>query len=324
MTMKKYGIFIFAFSLIFQLAADNKTFREENLSFKSDGYELPGTLLMPDAKAPFPLVILVHGSGPNDRNETIFGNTPFKDIAVGLAERGVASYRYDKRTLVYGNKFSQMQNPTVYDETINDAVAAAEFFKNNPDISKIYILGHSLGGTLIPRIDSKCGIAAGYIILAGATRPLEDLILEQTEYIFENDKATNPAIKQLKLTAVKNIVQNIRTLTPDSKKYPGELMGAPASYWLDLKGYEPAKEAKNIAKPLLILQGMRDYQVTIKDFDIWKSELAGKSNVGFRLYPGLNHLFIRGIGKSTPAEYLIKGHVADEVIDDIASFVSEN
>jgi len=322
--MKKSAIFLILFFMVIRLPAENKGFREELLPFKSDGYELPGTFLMPEVKAPFPLVIFVHGSGPHDRNEMILGNTPFKDIAVGLAERGVASYRYDKRTLVYGGRFSKMQNPTVYDETINDAVAAAELFKNNPDISQIYILGHSLGGTLIPRIDPKCGSAAGYIILAGAARPLEDLILEQSEYILENDNVTNPAIKQVKLAAVKNIVQNIRTLTPESKKYPGELMGTPASYWLDLKGYEPAKEAKKITKPVLVLQGMRDYQVTLKDFEIWKKELAGKLNVNFKLYPGLNHLFIHGAGKSLPAEYQKKGRVSDEVIDDIALFVKKN
>lgn len=314
--MRNFFIFIFLILTALQLKAEAIKFQGQELSFKSDGPEMQGTLLLPEGTGPFPLVILVHGSGPNNRNETVLANTPFKDIAEGLAEKGVASFRYDKRRLS-----PEMKKLTVYDETINDAVAASELFKSNLKISKIYILGHSLGGMLIPRIASKCKTASGYIILAGAARPMEDLILEQTEYILGNDKSVSQDTKQLQMTIIKNIVQNIKTLTPDSKKMTGELMGCPASYWLDLQGYEPAKEAKKITKPILILQGMRDYQVTMKDFEIWRKELAGNANVEFKTYMGLNHLFIYGTGKSLPEEYMKKGRVADEVIADIASFV---
>lgn len=317
--MKNFLLFIFLIFTALRLQAEERKSLEQELSFKSDGPELHGTLLLPEGTGPFPLVVLVHGSGPHDRNETVFANTTFKDIAEGLAEKGVASYRYDKRRLS-----PEMKKITVYDETINDAVAAADLFKSDSRISKIYILGHSLGGMLIPRIASKSETAAGYIILAGAARPLEDLILEQTEYILGNDKSVSQDCKQLQMTIIKNMAQNIKELTPDSKKMTGELMGAPASYWLDLKGYEPAKEARRIAKPVLVLQGIRDYQVTMADFDIWRKELAGKANAEFKSYVGLNHLFIYGIGKSLPAEYMKKGRVADEVIADIASFVKSH
>ncbi len=314
--MKIFFLFIFLVLASLRIsAADGKSPCQE-LSLKSDGPELHGTLLLPEGDGLFPLVVLVHGSGPHDRDETVFANTPFKDIAEGLAEKGVASFRYDKRRLSL-----KMKKLTVYDETINDAVAAANLFRNDPRITKIYILGHSLGGMLIPRIASKSNTASGYIILAGVARPYEDIFIEQTEYLLENNKALPPAQKKINIALTKQKVQNIKALGPESIKNEWVFFGYPVSYWLDSKGYEPAEEAKKIAKPILILQGGRDYQVTMADFEIWKKELAGKTNVEFKLYFGLNHLFIYGTGKSLPAEYMKKGRVSDEVIADIVLFV---
>ncbi len=174
---------------------------------------------------------------------------------------------------------------------------------------------------LIPRIASKSETAEGYIILAGVARPYEDIFIEQTEYLLGDNKALTPTQKEINIALTKQMVQNIKALKPDSIKNEWIFFGCPVSYWLDLKGYEPAKEARKITKPVLVLQGMRDYQVTMKDFAIWRKELAGKANAEFKSYVGLNHLFIYGTGKSLPAEYMKKGRVADEVISDIASFV---
>ena len=98
-------------------------------------------------------------------------------------------------------------------------------------------------------------------------------------------------------------------------------MGTPAAYWLDLKGYDPSAHAKKLGIPMLILQGERDYQVTMKDFALWKAAVGSNKGVVMKTYPALNHLFVAGEGKSLPAEYSKPGHVAPEVVEDIAKFV---
>ncbi len=164
---------------------DQLAFTEQNVSFGSDPWKLPATLTIPNGAGPFPAVLLVHGSGPNDRDETYGPNKPFKDIAWGLASRGIVVLRYEKRTKQYPEEFAKIQNFTVQDETIADAEAGVNFLYASSvvDHSKIFVLGHSLGGMLAPRIALQNNHIKGLIIMAGPTRHLEDLILEQSRYL---------------------------------------------------------------------------------------------------------------------------------------------
>jgi dienelactone hydrolase len=305
--------------------ADQNSFTETDVEFGKQGWKLPGTLSIPKGDGPFPAVILVHGSGPNDRDESVGANKPFKDLAWGLASKNIAVLRYDKRTKVYGKKMaSQKDTPlTVYEECIEDAVYAAELLLRTEKIDqeKIFILGHSLGGTLIPRIAPLESHCAGFIIMAGATRPIEDLYIEQVTYIFMLDgKLSKEEEEKLKETEAD--VQKIKNLTQaDLNDKKEKILGAYPEYWLSLKGYDPAETAKGIQRPLLILQGGRDYQVTKKDYENWEKALSSQNNVAFKLYPSLNHLFISGEGPSSPSEYLQPGHVDETVIKDIADWI---
>ncbi|HZK24987.1 MAG TPA: alpha/beta fold hydrolase [Oscillospiraceae bacterium] len=291
-------------------------------------WALPGTLTIPQGSGPFPAVVLVHGSGPNDRDETIGINgavKPFKDLAWGLASQGVAVLRYDKRTKVYPDKLAALSNFTVQEETIADALAAVELLSQQKKIDpkKIYVLGHSLGGMLAPRIGAAAeDKLAGLVILAGPTRPLEELILEQTKYLANADGSTTEqeaaSIRQLEAQIVNIQDPNLSPSTP-----PTELFNAPASYWLDLRSYNPAETAKNLNLPMLILQGERDYQVTMTDFAKWQQTIGEQSGVQLKSYPGLNHLFIKGEQPSLPAEYEEPGNVAQEVITDIATWLQK-
>ena len=139
---------------------------------------LPGTLFLPNGVEKAAAVVLVHGSGPNDRDETLGPNRPFRDLATGLATRGIAVLRYDKRTKVYPESFAGLKNPTVKDEILDDVSAALEFLKSRPEIDadRITITGHSLGGTLAPRIAAANPSVSKIVILAGAARPLPDLM----------------------------------------------------------------------------------------------------------------------------------------------------
>jgi alpha-beta hydrolase superfamily lysophospholipase len=100
-------------------------------------------------------------------------------------------------------------------------------------------------------------------------------------------------------------------------------LGLPASYWLDLRGYNPPDEARTLTQPMLILQGEKDYQVTLKDFDNWKTALGARKNVEFKTYAKLFHLFIETEGQAAPANYTQEGHVAKYVVDDIAAWIKK-
>lgn len=301
------------------------SFKEEELIIGSGEWALHGTLTIPNGKGPFPAVILVHGSGPQDRDESIYSNKPFRDIAWGLASQGIAVLRYEKRTKEHGQKFASIMNTiTVKEETIDDALSAVSILRNREDINpyKIFVLGHSLGGMLIPRIGLPDTDIAGFIVMAGTTRPLEDVILDQFSYIFSLDGSISEDEKS-QIEKVKQQVSKVKNMKL-SDTLSGELvLGMPARYWLDLQGYNPAETAKQLKKPMLILQGERDYQVTMENFRIWQNSLSSRKNVEFKSYPKLNHLFIEGEGKSTPDEYLTAGHVAEVVINDIADWIKK-
>jgi dienelactone hydrolase len=288
-------------------------------------WPLPGTLTVPLGTGPFPLVVLVHGSGPNDRDESIGPNKTFKDLAFGLASRGIAVYRYDKRSKVFGARMAAIPRLTVKDETIDDVLAAVANLRGGTptiDPARIFVIGHSLGGMLIPRIAAADPRIAGFVSMAGATNELPATMARQTRYLVEASGRITPE-GQKQIEAMEELVKTVAALTPADADDPKMIQGAPASYWLDLRGYDPPTAAKSITRPLLILQGERDYQVTMADdFVKWKAALDGKSNVTFHTYPVLNHLFMPGTGKSLPAEYEMPGHVPVEVINDIAAWIA--
>jgi dienelactone hydrolase len=281
---------------------------------------LPGTLAMPRGSGPFPAVVLVHGSGPGDRNETVGGVSPFKDLAHGLASSGVAVLRYDKRTRVHPETFTGTF--TVDQETVIDAQAAADLLHRTPgvDSRRVVVLGHSLGGMLAPRIAQGDSAVEGLIIMAGATRPLPALMLEQTAYL-DSLSAPNDTATRQQLEQVRQAARQAEALTEADSASTKPVLGAPPSYWLDLRRYHPAAVAAQLHTPMLILQGGRDYQVTAADYEGWRKTLEGKPNVTFRLFPDLNHLFVTGTGRSTPGEYANPAHVAPEVITEIAAWV---
>ncbi|MFC1744473.1 prolyl oligopeptidase family serine peptidase [Candidatus Riflebacteria bacterium] len=303
----------------------SEKFIEHEVTFGAGDYKLPGTLTLPVGSGPFPVVILVHGTGPNDRNESIGPNKPFKDIATGLAGQEIAVFRYEKRTRLYPDKCAVQEDFTVWEETVYDAVEAMKMLMRvkKIDSKNIFLLGHSLGGALVPRIAKKGQLLKGFIILAGSTRLLEDMVLEQLNYIFNLD-AVISRTERKSLYAVQKVVREIKKLYRNEEVSTDKFFNAGRKYWLDLKNYKPAAAARKLKRPLLILQGRRDYQVTMQDFNNWKQSLNGRRNVVFKSYPALNHFFIYGKGKSSPAEYKKKGYVSLQVIHDIVDWVKEN
>jgi len=305
---------------------NKSAFHETEVTIGEGKWALPGTLTVPDGSGPFPGVVLVHGSGPNDRDETIGPNKTFRDLAWGLASRGIAVLRYDKRTFIHAKQFTPeiVEKLTAKEEVIDDALLAIELMRRTKDIDpkKVFMLGHSLGATLAPRIGKQDPEIAGLIIMAGITRSLEDTILDQFTYLYSlagtmtDEQKTEFEVLKEKVARVKNI-ESLKDIP--SKDLP---LGISPAYWKDLHDHEPSDDVKTLTMPILILQGGRDYQVLVKsDFEGWKSALSHKKNATFKLFPKLNHLFIAGEGKSTPQEYMVEGHVEKDVIDSIVQWM---
>ncbi len=297
------------------------SFSERDLSIGTDDEtKLPGTLTLPKAGGKVAAVVLVHGSGPNDRDETVASHKVFKDLAEGLASRGIAVYRYDKRTRVYAARAAQDKNFTVKEETVDDAVLAVAAVRAVPEVDpkRVFVLGHSLGGYLLPQILERTPEAAGGVSMSGSNRPLEDMILEQTQYLVSLQPS--PAADK-RLEETRKAVAAIKALKPGDEAGPA-LLGIPVHYLMDLRSYDAPARAAKLKQPLLFLQGERDYQVTMVDLNRWTKALESRKDVSFKTYPGLNHLMSPGEGKANPAEYQKPGNVDGAVVADIASWIT--
>lgn len=307
-------------------------FVEQELIVGAGGeWPLPATLSLPQGKGPFPAVVLVHGSGPNDRDETLGANKPFRDLAWGLASQGVAVLRYEKRTKQHGAKLAGASagNFTVREETIDDALAAVRLLRQTAgvDAKKIFVLGHSLGGMLVPRIGVSDARIAGFVIFAGATRPLEDTLVRQFEYLAALDGNVSDA-ERARIDDTKRQAARVKELkagdAATATAAGANVLGVPASYWLDLRGYNPPQAALALKRPILILQGERDFNVTPDDFRNWQAALSNRKEVEFKIYPKLDHLFYEGEGASSAAQYDRPRNIPKYVVNDIAAWVKKN
>jgi uncharacterized protein len=302
------------------------SFTEQPLTLTNGKYELPGTLTMPKGDGPFPAVVLLQGSGPHDQDETIGPNKPLEDLAWGIASRGVAVFRYTKRTQKYGAQSSDdPAKLTVDDETISDARAAVSLLAKQAKIDpkRVFLVGHSLGAYVAPQIATGDPGIAGIAMLAANTRPMEQLMVDEVHYIMSNGGPPTTD-EQKQVATIEESAKEIES--PDLKQ--GDTVAVfggtmPASYWIDLRDYHPIAVAQALKIPILILQGGRDFQVPpATNFEEWKKALGARKNVTLKLYPDLNHLFITGTGLSLPEEYEKVGHVDQQVVTDIAAWVS--
>jgi dienelactone hydrolase len=284
-------------------------FRSAEISIGTAPFVLGGTLTVPVGLGPFPGVVLVHGSGPQDRDETIGANKVFKDLAEGLASRGIEVLRYDKRTFVYGAKLGD--SISVDDEVMVDAVAAVTALRARPEIDarRILVIGHSMGALLAPEIGIRSAPVAGVALLAPPGRPPWDIVLSQMRYLGASPK---------EITEMEQKVARLKAGTLGSER----LLGAPQSYWKDLAAHDGIGMAKKLGTPVLVLRGDRDYQIVEQDVEAWRKGLAGVPNVDIVTLTGLNHLFIAGSGKPGPSEYGKPGHVDGRVIDKLAAFIA--
>lgn len=302
-------------------------------------YPLSGTLTLPEGVSQPPVVILVHGSGSSDRNETVSGNTPFRDIAWGLAEQGVASIRYDKRYYTYPRAAAEPGALTIESEVMQDvdAAIALAMADTRLDSRRVYVLGHSLGGMLAPAIAHAHPDLAGVISMAGSLRPLWEIVYDQNQ---EAAQAARPSLSEEEnrtldeqLARVEADRDTLEQLAADGRlsdlsRLPEDLsldtvlLGIPLSYWSSLERFSGMDVLEQISMPILILQGDADFQVyPDKDYPLWLTALEGRENAVFHLYAGLNHMMMPTQGRRDLSEYAVRNTVSEEVIADIVRFI---
>lgn len=303
--------------------ADDAGFSERDFGIGTGERALPGTLAIPKGEPPsagWPAVVLVHGSGPHDRDETIGPNRPFLDIARGLAAQGIAVLRYEKRSRARPQDFAERAY-TIDDETTDDAVAAIAALRATEGIDpkRVFVFGHSQGGMLASRIALKAGDVAGLVLFAAPARPLLDILIEQNVRMAvlgdgKTSDAERAAIERLKL--------QVQTARKDGDAAAEALpMGLPASYWRSTDAVDPVVEAREAKLPMLVLHGARDIQVVDADWQRWRAGFHDDPKVAFKLYEKLNHLGIAGEGEGSLAEYGTPGQLDAQLIADVADWI---
>jgi hypothetical protein len=300
--------------------ADTTHYKEKLITVASGKYNLPAMLTIPKDSVKVPLVIFLHGSGPADMDESIGAQKPFKDIASGLGSKGIATLRYVKRTVLYGNEFNKAF--TTKEEVTDDALAMIEFAKTIPEVDpqQIYVFGHSLGGMLAPRIATLSPDLKGIILAAAPAKKLQDVSIEQNNYLYSLGKDTTKAGKEGLAKALKEL-NFAKTITDKSLPADSLVLGLPAAYWADLNGMNQVDLAKKLKMRIFIIQGGNDFQVGTQDFNLWIAGLKGKKKVDSKLYPMLNHLFSFSSEKGNISQYQEPLHVDQPVIDDLVSWI---
>jgi len=304
--------------------ADPSRFDEHEVTLGTGPLAVPGTLSLPRQSGPLPAMVLLGGSGPEDRDGSIARSKPLKDLAWGLASRGVAVLRFDKVTHAHPDLVRENRAFTVADEYLPDARAAIALLQAHPavDAARVFVAGHSLGGTVAPRVAAAEPSVAGLVLLAGGVQPLQWAAVRQISYLASLAPATaaaaQPGIDALTAQARRVDSPDLSPSTPDAE-LP---FGVPAPYWLDLRGYHPVEVAAGLRQPMLLLQGGRDYQVTVADdLSRWQAGLGSRANVTVRVYPADNHFFFPGTGPSSPAELPSAHHLDPEVVADVTDWL---
>ena len=300
---------------------------QEKITIGTD-FQLDGILTLPDnITEPVPAVVFVHGSGSSNMDEKVGKMTPFKDLAEGLARHGIASIRYDKRTYKYGFKMARKGGITVKEETIEDAVFAADMLRKDSRIGKIYIAGHSMGGMLAPRIDAEGGNFDGLIIMAGSLRNFEQILKVQFADMLSQSKGIKKWILEKQTAKIMKGFENLDTISDDEAKKRKFGNGVTMYYFKEMESFRADEYLKNCEKPVLIMQGDKDFQCKAEiDFAAYKKLLEGKENVTFHLYENLNHCFVPsvyGVISKAQQEYNKEQHIGENVITDIANWIKE-
>lgn len=294
--------------------------REKATTLQSPAGALPAILLVPKAEKPVPAVLFLSGSGPNDKDETIGPNKPFADIARGLGERGIASLRVDKRTLVIKDK-SKFADVRLKDEYYDDAKQAISLLATTEgvDPKRIFVVGHSEGAMVAPTVAAASPGTRGIVMMAPGVRPIDVVLIDQMERGAKlMGRDTEEIAEQTKL-----LKETFAAIRDRERKDTPPFMGAPAGYWRELIAVDVPQLVRDSKLPILVLQGDQDAQVRKDlDFELLRKRVgAAGGRVTYRSFSDLNHLFMKVEHESTGAEYGFPGKVEPEVVKAIGDWI---
>lgn len=298
--------------------------KEENVTVGVSPWRLPGTLLIPESDEPVPAVVLVQGSGATNRDEAIYSVRPFLDIANALSAQGIAVLRFDKRTYVYREKVFMSANYrmfTVEDEVIEDVVYAGKMLAEDPriDSTRIFILGHSLGAMLAPRIVSESGdLFCGMILAAGTNRSFLDVLLRQAK--------DGTGLTEQEGRKIIEDGTAIYSMTEEESQKVRFLNIYAYYYWEMLHHPSPSEYLKELARPTLIINGTRDIQIIPEEGrTTWEKVLDMKAPWLTCYWTDVNHMMMRPDvkpeWKGTVNEYKVNCTVAEDITDMMAAFI---
>ena len=319
-----------------RLPGETDTFTAEPVVIGED-WPLDGLLTLPQgasAETPVPAVILVHGSGTHNMDQSIFENRVFADIAEYLSNNGIAVLRYNKRNFAHPERFAQigLDEMTIDIETVDDALLAAELLQADPRINQIFVLGHSLGGVVAPRIAEEANLD-GIILFAALTRAFHLNSFDQSVISIntmvelgiwgEAEVAENMALIE------KLMEEAVAAGEWAADELAGrEIFGIPAVYARSVSDFLPIPLILESGRPVLALQGDRDPQTTVEGcFQYLLDNVGGLPHVTTRLYQGLNHLMMTSQFPDGPlvmdptADMSVPGRVNEQVLRDIAEWI---
>jgi alpha/beta hydrolase family protein len=273
--------------------------------------EVQGTLLSPKGENQPPLAILIAGSGPTDRdgNQALFKNNSLKYLAEGLAQKGIATFRYDKRVIAQINKATVQEEKMTFEDEVNDALLVVNHFKDK--YKKIILIGH-YEGSLIGLLVAQKVVVSKFVSISGAGNSSATLIEEQIgKNAPQLKEESQKIISQLRKG---ELVENISPyLAPVFRK-------SVQPYLISWFKYEPAKEIAKLQIPILIVQGTNDLQVEDKEVQLLK-EAQPKAQL--LLIEGMNHVLkkVKTLEENQLSYLNPDLPIPGELVEGIASFI---
>lgn len=273
--------------------------------------EVQGTLLSPKGENQPPLAILIAGSGPTDRdgNQALFKNNSLKYLAEGLAQKGIATFRYDKRVIAQINKATVQEEKMTFEDEVNDALLVVNHFKDK--YKKIILIGHS-EGALVGLLVAQKVVVSKFVSISGAGNSSATLIEEQIgKNAPQLKEESQKIISQLRKG---ELVENISPyLAPVFRK-------SVQPYLISWFKYEPTKEIAKLQIPILIVQGTNDLQVEDKEAQLLK-EAQPKAQL--LLIEGMNHVLkkVKTLEENQLSYLNPDLPISGELVEGIASFI---
>ncbi len=270
-----------------------------------------------------PVVLLVSDLGKYDHNGTRgeAENTIMRDIAHGLAKQGVASLRMNKRFYQYPELYTK--NSTLSEDTLFDVSAAIDYLSSCPyvDNDRIYMLGHGFSGSLGPKIALDNPEIKGLISLGGSSRHLADVYLVQSRLLALN----NPSLSDnQRAINYENQVQRVAQIKSLSENGSEAYYSRYPAFWREVNLIDNSLIINYLDIPILVMHAQNDIEYTMSEYEAWQSLLEHDAKASFKLYQGLNHMFMPSNGKFNVSEYDPPAEVNGQVIEDIAAWVKDN